>query len=53
MSLKVAVDKSKPVDNVYTFIWKEGKPYIKLDGKEVPIYNLHIHCKDLKKFVNM
>ena len=31
----------------------ERKPYIKIDGKEVPIYNLHIHCKDLKKFVNM
>ena len=39
--------------NVYKFIWKDGKPYIKIDGKEVPIYNLHIHCKDLKKFVNM
>ena len=39
--------------NVYKFIWKEGKPYIKIDGKEVPIYNLHIHCKNLKKFTNM
>ena len=39
--------------NMYTFIWKEGKPYIRIEGKDVPIFNLHIHCKNLEKFINM
>jgi hypothetical protein len=37
----------------YKFIWKKRKgllvPYLVSD-KEVRIFNLHIHCKDLKKF---
>ena len=45
-----AVDYSK-----YKFIWKNecGKnyPYIVVCGGEYPIINLHIHCKDLKKFL--
>lgn len=46
--------------NEYTFIWKEmggsedgcnKKPFLVLkNGEEIPIFNLHIHCKDLEKF---
>jgi hypothetical protein len=32
-------------------IWREvdgfNKPFIKIFTKEVPIFNLHIHCKNL------
>lgn len=39
----------------YTFIWKNdnGKktPYIIVNCNEYPIVNLHIHCKDLKRYV--
>ena len=41
--------------NRYNFEWvKEGDyslPYIRINGTLVPINNLHIHCKDLKKFM--
>jgi len=41
--------------NCYTFIWKKIKslyyPYlINDDSKEIPIFNLHIHCKNLNLF---
>ncbi len=39
----------------YTFIWKNdnGKkiPYIIVNCNEYPIVNLHIHCKDLKRYM--
>lgn len=39
----------------YTFIWKNENdkkiPYIVVNNNEYPIVNLHIHCKDLKKFI--
>lgn len=39
----------------YKFIWKNKDglkyPYIIINNNEIPIINLHIHCKDLKKFV--
>ena len=38
--------------NCYDFIWKQHAPYIIIDNQEVPIYNLHIHSKNLKKFIN-
>ena len=35
-------------------IWKMidgfNKPFIKIDAREVPIFNLHIHCKDLASY---
>jgi hypothetical protein len=27
-----------------------GKPYMVLNGIKIPIFNLHIHCKNLKRF---
>jgi hypothetical protein len=27
------------------------KPFIEIDDKKVPIFNLHIHCKNVKKFI--
>ena len=39
----------------YNFIWKMinglNYPYIIINNIEVPIINLHIHCKDLKKYI--
>lgn len=42
--------------NKYKFIWKKNKydvlvPYIIVDNREIEIVNLHVHCKDLKKFI--
>ncbi len=41
--------------NNYDFKWlikKNGKfPFIEINKKLIPINNLHIHCKDLKKFM--
>lgn len=38
----------------FKFIWKNKDglkyPYIIINNNEVPIINLHIHCKNLKKF---
>jgi len=39
--------------NNYTFLWKEEgtrKPFIIINGKTVPIFNLHIHSKNLVGF---
>jgi hypothetical protein len=39
----------------YKFKWKNKNglifPVIIIDNTEIPIINLHIHCKDLKKFI--
>ena len=41
--------------NIYTFKWiKKGKykfPHIQINNKLIPINNLHIHSKNLKKFL--
>jgi hypothetical protein len=34
----------------YEFIWNESVPYVKINQKTIPIFNLHIHCKNLKQF---
>lgn len=36
----------------YTVIWKEGIPYFKYDEQEVKINNLHIHSKNLSKYMS-
>jgi hypothetical protein len=41
----------------YTFHWKNNNvglkiPYININNNEYPIINLHIHCKNLKKFIS-
>ena len=40
--------------NNYVFCWFTingiKKPFIKINEKMIPIFNLHIHCKDLKTF---
>lgn len=42
--------------NVYEFKWKKEEelwiPYLIIDSKYYRICNLHIHCKDLKKFMS-
>ena len=40
----------------YEIIWKPNEkdlkcPFIIIDDNEVPIYNLHVHSKDLKQFM--
>ena len=30
-----------------TIIWKMDKPFLKMNDSEIPIFNLHIHCKNL------
>ena len=41
--------------NNYTFYWivinEIKKPFIQIDGNMIPIFNLHVHCKNLNKFV--
>lgn len=40
--------------NIYRFLWKDEdirRPYLEVDGTVVPIFNLHIHCKDLNRFI--
>ena len=41
--------------NEFTFEWKmiDGmkKPFILINNQEYPIFNLHIHCKSLEKFI--
>jgi hypothetical protein len=41
--------------NSYEFIWKEKseikRPFLKIGEELIPIFNLHIHCKNLEKFV--
>lgn len=39
----------------YSFVWKGNEmghivPYVIIENEEIPVFNLHIHCKDLKKF---
>jgi len=42
----------------YNISWKTDKisnmlaPFLQINSQDVPIVNLHIHCKDLKKFMN-
>ena len=36
----------------YNVIWKLGIPYFKYDEKEVKINNLHIHSKNLNKYLS-
>jgi len=35
----------------FKFIWRNSVPYLVYHNKEIPIICLHIHCKNLKKFV--
>lgn len=42
----------------YTFVWRKNEhnchsPYIVINETEYPIINLHIHCKNLKKFISI
>jgi hypothetical protein len=37
--------------NEYKFEWINKKPYLLVDNDRIPIFNLHIHCKNLKKFM--
>lgn len=37
--------------NNYRFSWTDAKPFININGKLIPIFNLHIHCKELDKFI--
>jgi hypothetical protein len=44
--------------STYKFLWKKNEnnlvvPYILINDVEYPIINLHIHCKNLKKFITM
>ena len=44
--------------NNYKFSWKKNKydilaPYIIIDNKDIEIVNLHVHCKNLKKFTSL
>jgi hypothetical protein len=42
----------------YNIIWKTDStsnmlvPFLQINSQVIPIVNLHIHCKDLKKFMN-
>jgi hypothetical protein len=40
--------------NKYEFIWEmvDGirKPFMRINNTSIPIFNLHIHCKDLDRF---
>jgi len=48
---ETCVIKYKDEGNI---VWKEidgfKKPFIQIKGTEVPIFNLHIHCKDLSSY---
>jgi len=35
-----------------TFIWENNKPFIIINDIKYPIFNLHIHCKNLNNFIN-
>lgn len=41
--------------NKYEFIWETSddikKPFLKVNNINIPIFNLHVHCKDLEKFI--
>ena len=36
--------------NHYRFIWRRGRPFLDVLGQVFPIFNLHIHSKNLRKF---
>lgn len=42
--------------NRYKFVWKNidsiNKPFIEINGELIPIFNLHIHSKNLDKFIS-
>ena len=33
-----------------TIIWKMDKPFLRINDSEIPIFNLHIHCKHLSNY---
>jgi hypothetical protein len=41
--------------NTYSFVWKLiddiKRPFIIIDGNKIPIFNLHIHSKNLLRFI--
>lgn len=37
--------------NGYRILWKKGCPYIQISGNDYPIFNLHIHSKNLKEYL--
>ena len=37
--------------NQYTFIWEDKKPFIIINNQKYKIFNLHIHSKNLVKFI--
>ena len=37
--------------NQYTFLWEDKKPYLVINEKKYNIFNLHIHSKNLIKFI--
>jgi len=37
--------------NEYEIQWKEKTPFLIVCGNTYPIFNLHIHCKNLEKFI--
>lgn len=37
--------------NAYNFIWENKKPYIIINNMKFPIFNLHIHHKNLQDFI--
>jgi hypothetical protein len=42
----------------YNIVWKTDPtsnmlaPFLQVNSQDIPIVNLHIHCKDLKRFIN-
>ncbi len=38
--------------NKYKIFWRDCKPYLLINNKEIPIFNLHIHSKNIYKFIN-
>jgi hypothetical protein len=36
--------------NHFSFVWKHGRPFLNISGHLFPIFNLHIHSKNLKMF---
>jgi len=43
--------------NNFDFFWKNVnnvmKPFVQINNEIIPIFNLHIHCKNLNKFINV
>jgi hypothetical protein len=43
--------------NLYEFFWRSldniMKPFVKINNEIIPIFNLHVNCKDLYKFINV